>query len=271
MKIGFISDNYHLEKKSVEFVKYLKTKGEVSLYIEESFLLKDSLVSDFEEDLFFVKAKGELALGLIKLIEKTSIPVINSSKGIWNAIHRFLNSMLMEKAGVPVPDFSLNPIGVVPPFTDYIIKNIVDRKVYAFAPKIEKKNGQIHVKDERALNEAVGGEENYRYYFYQQFIKSKWEYKVYGIGEQLFFYKQLPLLVNPNKTESRQKIEDIQELKEIAFKAMEAVDLKIASIDFLKSKEGNYFLTDINCCPNFNYIKNGHKIVADYLIEEAKK
>jgi hypothetical protein len=41
-------------------------------------------------------------------------------------------------------------------------------------------------------------------------------------------------------------------------------------MDFLKSKDGNYFLTDINASPNFNYIKDGPKIIGDYLIKQAK-
>jgi glutathione synthase/RimK-type ligase-like ATP-grasp enzyme len=71
--------------------------------------------------------------------------------------------------------------------------------------------------------------------------------------------------------ESRREIDEIPELKEVAIKAMETLDLKISSIDFLKSKEGQYFLTDINCTPNFNYLKNGYKIVADYLLKQIKQ
>ena len=41
-------------------------------------------------------------------------------------------------------------------------------------------------------------------------------------------------------------------------------------MDFLRSKNGVYYLTDINSSPNFNYIKNGPKIVGDYLIKQAK-
>lgn len=267
-KIGIIIDEYHLERKVSEFLRYLKSIAEVSLYIEDSYLLNSSNYY-FEEDLFFVKGKGEIILGLVKLIEEeTSIPVINSSKGIWNAIHRFMNNTLLKKAGIPVPDFSLNPVNTSPPFESYIIKNIIDQKAYKFKPNIEKKNGYLKVSDERALNEA----NSYQYFFYQKFIKSKWEYKIYGIGEeQIYFHKQLPVLVNPNKMETRREIDEIPELKEIALKAMETLDLKITSIDFLKNKNGQFYLTDINCTPNFNYIKNGPKIVGDYLLEQAKK
>jgi hypothetical protein len=50
---------------------------------------------------------------------------------------------------------------------------------------------------------------------------------------------------------------------------MEIMDLKLASLDFLKSK-GQFYLTDINCTPNFNYLKDGYKLVADFLLSYIK-
>lgn len=268
IKIGIIIDKYHLEYKVSEFLKYLKSIAKVSLYVEESYLL-NSAKHSYEEDLFFVKGKGDLILAFVKLIEEeTSIPVINPYKGIWNAIHRFMHSTRLRKAGILIPDYCMNPVKWSIPYESYIVKNIIDQKNYKFKPKIKDVNGKIKVSDERALSEA----DDYQYLLYQKFIQSTWEYKIYGIGEeQIYFHRQLPVLVNANKMESRREIDEIYELKEVALKAMETLDLKITSIDFLKSEEGDFYLTDINCTPNFNYIKNGHKIVADYLIEEAKK
>ena len=268
-KIGILIDKYHLKYKVTEFLKYLKSKAEVKIYIEESFLLNGANFND-EEDLFFTKAKGDLILAFMKLIEEeSSIPIINSYKGTYLAINRFLNSVYLKKAGIPIPDFSLNPKGSNAPFGDYIIKNIIDQKNYKFKPIVNKVNGRLKVADERALNEVDKTDPKYNYLYYQKFIKSKWEYKIYGIGDDVYFYKQLPILVNPNKTESRRKIEEIPELKEYCYKAMEVMDLKLTSLDFLKSKD-QFFLTDINCTPNFNYIKDGHKIVANYLLKQAK-
>ena len=71
--------------------------------------------------------------------------------------------------------------------------------------------------------------------------------------------------------ETRQPIEIISELKEAVLRAMRILDLKIVSVDFLKSEEGIFYLTDINSTPNFNYMKEGYKIVADFLIQEARK
>ncbi|MBD3342805.1 MAG: hypothetical protein GF353_27150 [Candidatus Lokiarchaeota archaeon] len=268
--IGIIIDEYHLHKKAARLLYYLKSKANINIYLEEDYVIQSNDLN-FEEDLFFVKAKGDLVQGLVRLIEsETSIPVINSYKGLLLSIHRFLGSTILEKAGITVPLYSLNPINYPPPFKDYIIKNIIDKKNYAFSGEIEKTNKNIHVADKRALKEAVEPVEKYKYYYYQSFIKSKWEYKIYGVGDDLFFYKQLPLLVNPNKMETREKIKAIPILEERVRKIMKTLNLQITSIDFLKSND-DFFLTDVNCTPNFNYMKNGPKIVGDFLIKQAKK
>jgi len=271
VNIGIITDKFHLEHKISEFLKYLKTKAKVTIYIEESCILGSNYLKT-DKDLFFVKGKGKIIIALARLIEnETTIPVINSPRAILLTMNRFLNSTLLQKEGIKIPDFSFIPYDYPPPFEDFIVKNIIDQKKYKFRPLIKKNNGHINVFDERAINEVDNEKENYRYFYYQKFIKSKWEYKVYGFGEDLFFYKQIPILVNPNKMETRKKIDEIQELKEMSLKAMKIIDLKAASLDFLKSKSGEYFLTDVNSLPNFNYIENGYKKFADFLISQAKK
>ena len=259
-----------MEKKVHEFLKYLQGKAKINLYVEERYLL-DFSNTTFEEDIFIVKAKGDLVINFAKLIDReTHIPIINSPTSIWLCYNRFLNSTLLRKIGVRVPEFSLNPIRKDPPFENYIVKNIRDQRNYAFNPLIKEKKGKITVSDKRALLEAQGGKENYQYLYYQQFIRSKWEFKVYCIGEELFFYKQIPVLIDPDKMKSREEIKEIPELSEIALKAIKAVGLKIASLDFLQSENGDFYLTDINSSPNFNYIQNGPKLIGDYLIRMAK-
>jgi hypothetical protein len=273
IKIGIITDRYHLEKKMPLFLEYLKGKVEVSLYLEEDYVYNSSNLK-FDEDIFFVKSKGDITLNLVKSIENEfAIPVFNSYRGIWLTMHRFMHNLLLKRRGIFIPEFSLNSKSINPNFKNYIVKNIIDQQNNAFNPKIEKVkgSGSVRVIDRRAFSDKIENDLKNKVLYYQEFIKSKWEYKVYGIGEQLLFYKQLPTLVNPNKMESRRKIDDISIVKEQSYKAMKILDLKITSIDFLKSKDGVFYLTDINSTPNFDYIKNGPKIVADLLIEEAKR
>lgn len=270
IKIGLITDKYHLEKKSTQFLKYCKKHAEISIYIEEDYFL-DFSNYNFDENIFFVKAKGDLIIDLVKLIEQeTKIPVINSSRSISLAFNRFLNSVFLRKAGIHIPDFTLIPVGIPPPYKEYIMKNIIDQKNYAFRPQIHEKGGFLKVTDIRAFEESSGIKPKYTHVYYQDFVKSKWEYKVYLIGDDIFYFKQIPVLVNPDKMKSRIGIEKDRELTEIAYKAAEAIGLKICSMDFLRSKNGVFYLTDINSSPNFNYLKNGPKIIGDYLIRQAK-
>jgi hypothetical protein len=270
IKIGLITDKYHLEKKSTQFLEYCKNHAEISIYLEEDYFLDFSNYT-FDENIFFVKAKGDLIINLVKMIEhETKIPIINSSRSISLAFNRFLNSVFLRKAGILVPDFTLNPVGISPSYKEYIMKNIIDQKNYAFTPQIQKKGGFLKVTDKRAIEESSGTKPKYTHVYYQDFVKSRWEYKVYLIGEDIFYFKQIPVLVDPDKIKSRIEIEKNIELTEIAYKAAEIIGLKICSIDFLKAKTGVFYLTDINSSPNFNYLKNGPKIVGDYLIRQAK-
>ncbi len=270
IKIGLITDKYHLEKKSTQFLKYCKNHAKVSIYLEEDFFLDFSNYR-FDENIFFVKAKGDLIINLVKLIEQdTNIPVINSSRSISFAFNRFLNSIFLRKAGIRIPDFTLNPVEILPSYKEYIMKNIIDQKNYTFSPQIQKKGGFLKVTDTRAIEESSGTKPKYTHVYYQEFVKSKWEYKVYLIGDDIFYFKQIPVLVNPDKMKSRVEIEMNTDLTEIAFKAAEAIGLKICSMDFLRSKNEVFYLTDINSSPNFDYLKNGPQVVGDYLIKQAK-
>lgn len=269
-KIGLIIDKYHLEKKVQEFLSYMNKVCELSIYIEEDYLIAFDNIH-FDEDLFFIKGKGDGIINFAKLIERdTNIPVINSTRGIWLAYNRFMNSAVLRSADIRVPNFSLIPKQDKSPYKAFIIKNIRDQDNYAFDPNIKISENNFEVRDRRALEETYGKNANYNFIYYQEYIESEFEYKVYGIGENLYYYKQIPILRNPDKMKTRSKIKPIDELGEIAYKVMELFKLKITSLDFLKSEEGEFFLTDVNSTPNFNYIKNGAQIVGNYLLSQAR-
>ena len=125
--------------------------------------------------------------------------------------------------------------------------------------------------DKRALSEAEGGEESYHFFFYQKYVKSKWEFKIYGIGEKLKFYKRIPSINTPHEIPPKNEIEKIPQLEESVYKIMDTLNLKITSIDFLQSKDGVFYLTDVNSTPNFDSIPNGSTMVGEYLINQIKR
>ncbi|MFX1502415.1 MAG: hypothetical protein ACFFDH_15750, partial [Promethearchaeota archaeon] len=75
VNLGIISDKYHLERKSSELINYLRSKAKLSIYIEEEYLLNHSKLK-YDENLFFVKGKGDIILAMVKILEnETSIPI----------------------------------------------------------------------------------------------------------------------------------------------------------------------------------------------------
>ncbi len=272
IKIGIITNKKFIKHQAKPLLKYLRKRVDVSLYIEEEFLLKSVPKYYFDEDLFFVKGKGEIILGLVKLIEKTTnVQVINPFRAIWLAMNRFLNSTYLKKAGINLPDFSLTPDAEKPPFKDFIIKNIIDQKSSSFQPSIQITADQTQISDQRAIKDAKGEEQAFHYYFYQQYIKSQWEYKIYGIDDKLFYFQRVPSIKNPHKILPKIQIEKIPELEDVVFKIMETLNLKVTSVDFLKSKDGQYFLIDVNSSPNINNVPNGAKLVGELLINQIIK
>ena len=72
--LGLIIDEYHLEKKVSEFLKCIKKRAKVNIYLEEEYMVNYSDYS-FDEDIFFVKAKGDLVINFVKLIERENLPL----------------------------------------------------------------------------------------------------------------------------------------------------------------------------------------------------
>lgn len=271
MRIGIITNSYEVPRIR-SLIEYLEGKAEVRFYIEEDILL-DYKKLTFDEDVFFTKGKGYILLTIAKMAEdhgrNNGIKVVNNARSIWIAIHRFIHCTVCREAGVRVPDFSLGPSGS-PRFGRCIAKNIIDQnhlRNLDILPRVGN--------DEMEIPSIMTGEEAGRdprvpdYHFYQRFLETEYEYKIYGFGDRLLFYRQKPVLVNPNKMETRVPIENIPELDRMARLAMKATGLRIASMDFLK-EDDKYYMTDINATPNFNYIPNGAEILGDYLLELAR-
>jgi len=272
MKIGIITNAYEVPRIQ-SLLNYLKDKVEVSLYVEEDILL-DYKKLTFHEDVFFTKGKGYILLTLANMAEDygrtRGVHVVNDARSVWIAMHRFLHCVVSREAGVRVPEFSLGPSGSTN-FGKTIAKNIIDQnhlRNLDILPRVGK-NG-MEVPSIKTGEEAGSDPRVPDYHFYQRFIETEYEYKIYGFGDRLLFYRQVPVLVNPNKMETRIPIEKIPELDRMARLAMKATGLRIASMDFLKEND-EYYMTDINATPNFNYIPNGAEILGDYLLELARR
>lgn len=272
IKVGIITNEYEVPRVQ-SLVEYLESRGaEVTFYVEERVVVSHP-APPLPEDVFFTKGKGYVLLTLARLAEEAGasrgVPVVNSWRAIWVAMHRFMHCLLCDRAGVRVAPYSFGRAGSTR-FGSFIAKNVIDQnhlRLLAQLPIIGPDGADlpsIPTGEEAGTDPRVP-----EFHFFQKELHSEYEYKVYGFGDQLFFYRQAPVLVNPNKRETRVPIDPIPELETMARRAMTATGLRVASIDFLE-EGGKFYLTDINAIPNFNYMREGPRVLGDYLLELAR-
>ncbi len=271
MKVGIITNAYEVPRIR-SLVDYLERTAKVKLYVEEDIFL-DFQGVNFDENVFFTKGKGYVLLTLARLAEEYGKPrgiiVVNDARSVWIAMHRLMHFNIARNAGVRVPDFALAREAPTS-FDKFIAKNIIDQNhlrdlnVLPFVGGAGSKVPDIKTGEEAGVGSIIN-----EFHLYQRFVESEYEYKVYGFGPRLFFYRQTPVLENPNKMETRVPIDEIPELRQMALLAMKATGLRVTSMDFL-CENGKFYLTDINAIPNFNYMPNGPEILGNYLLDIAK-
>ncbi len=272
MKVGILTNAYEVSRIQA-LVDYLRhTRGAtVNLYVEEEEVVHYPNC-DFDEDVFFTKGKGYLLLSLARLAEAYGAPrgvkVVNDAQSTWRTMHRFIYATLCRRAGVPVPDFVFEA-HTTSHFDTFIAKNVIDQHHLRFLDRLPVVGTAGKTVPPIPTAEEAGPDDRAEeYHFFQRFLESEYEYKVYGFGDRLLFYRQTPVLVNPNKMATRVPISENEELREMAERTMEVIGLNIVSLDFLK-EDGRYYLTDVNPIPNFNYVPDGPAILGDYLLSLA--
>ena len=268
MKVGIIATAHEVPRIQ-SLLRYLERETDVSLYVDEESLV-DSRATTFDDQVIFTKGRGYALLTMARIAEAAGIPVVNSARSTWIATHRPLASIVCRQAGVRVPEFSVGMSGPAA-FDKVIVKNIVDQNHLRFLdilPIVAEPGSTIP--PIATAEEAGTSELAPRYHFYQRFLRTEFEYKVYGFGDRLLYYRQRPVLVNPDKMSTRVQIDEVPQLARAARLAMSATGLAIASLDFLE-EDGEFYLTDVNSTPNFNHIADGAKIVGDYLLAIARE
>ena len=235
----------------------LKQKPNINVKVileEQDTLLSSEPVPPW--NVCFVKGRGLLLQAQALRLELAGIPTYNNAYAIHVTNHRLLYSLLAQAAGVPEPEFAVGHEKDIP-FEEYVIKEECVESVAKFIPIIGNRN-------------LRGGGVNDKIYYFQRKINSEWEYKIYSFGENFFYYKEKPTLINPNKMATRVSIPENPLLREYVEKIKKITKLTITSIDFLE-EDGQYYLIDVNSAPNFNYIQNGAEILADWLFSEIKR
>jgi hypothetical protein len=268
MKIGILATSHEVPRAQ-SLLRYLQPQAEVRVYVDEEALV-DSGAAPFDEQVMFTKGRGYALLTMARVAEAAGIPVVNSARATWIGMHRMVAGIACRGAGVRVPEFSL---AMSPPatFDKVIVKNIIDQHHLRFLDVLPIVAGPASTIPPIATAEEAGALEHVsEYHVYQRLLRSEFEYKVYGFGDELLYYRQRPVLVNPDKMTTRVQIDEVPALAQAARTAMRATGLAIASLDFLEEDEA-FYLTDVNCTPNFNHVDGGAALVGDYLLACASR
>ncbi len=204
-------------------------------------------------DICFIKARGQLVQDQGLRLELVGVPTHNCTNAIHVTNHRLLYSLLAQSAGIPQPEFLVGHENAVP-FENYVVKEECVESPTKFTPLIGHRGKKVT---------------DNKIYYFQRKINSQWEYKIYSFGESFLYFKEKPTLVNPDKMATRVSIPENSLLREYVEKIKKITKLTITSMDFLE-EHGQYYLTDVNSAPNFNYIKDGPEILATWLLKQIK-
>ncbi len=206
-------------------------------------------------DVAYCKTDHPVGHALAMLLEKSGVRCVNRARAGRLADHRMLTMTRVAKAGGCVPSFTFcNPADI--PYRKAVWKNRKEgdgKKPYIVGPK-------------EGHSAAPAGPQ-----FYQRYIQSRWEYKIYCIGTDYFYYRQRPQLIEPDKHKTREPIAPDERLRRAARTVQDATGLEVASIDFLYSAaEDRYYCTDVNARPGIRHIESGPKRLGRYLLERAR-
>ncbi|MFO1303951.1 MAG: hypothetical protein U1F54_09480 [Burkholderiales bacterium] len=267
MNVGIIATAHEVPRVA-SLLRHLGQRASVTLHVDEETLV-DSRDTAFDEDVIFTKGRGYGLLTMARIAEEQGVRVVNGAHATWLATHRLLCGLACRQAGVRVPDFALGTT-VPASFERTIVKNVVDHHHLRFLDVLPIVAGPGDALPPIATAEEAGDDERVpHFHYFQRFLRTRYEHKVYVVGDRQWHFRQTPVLVNPDKMATRVRIDPVPELEEAAKRVARATGLAIASLDFLE-EDGHYYLTDVNCTPNFNYLEDGAAIVGDWLLSLAR-
>ena len=204
-------------------------------------------------DLVFSKIKDDVALTVLDALEAENVRLINTPASIRHSKHRPRATAAAAAAGVPVPrDFS-GALAEVP-FERFVIKNEQDDNDAQIPVIIEDAETRARITAELGADRRV---------YVQEKIETELEFKVYGIGDELYGFAQRPILVNPNKHETRRVLDVPESLAVLTRKTLAAVGLEIGGVDFLGSLD-RPAMTDVNSTQGLQNFPEGYAALIRY-------
>jgi glutathione synthase/RimK-type ligase-like ATP-grasp enzyme len=198
-------------------------------------------------DLVFLKTKEEPALAWLRGSEALGARLINSLDAIACSKDRARALAAAAAAGVPVAEGFCGPLRDVP-FPRFVLKPPLDHDD-AMTPRA------VTSPAERAAAERDLGPEATIYA--QAYIDTTWELKLYGVGGEVFGFRQLPTLVSPDKHASRQPLPVSDDLAALTTRTLRAVGLCVGGVDLLGAPD-RLRVTDINSTQGLQSFPQGY-------------
>lgn len=252
-------------------VNELEKKGyKVRQMTEDAFYAEE----DIEEDILFSMVRNIENVNKLKRLQNQGKTIINSAQGIENCFRANMTGLLLNN-GVPYPQSRIvsTKEDAKTAFEEVGSKNIwikrgdfhtVHKEDIAFCRHYEEGKEILKEYASRGIPNAVLSEH-----------LSGDLVKFYAVKDTSFFYWFYPfdanhLMIGAQNTEQTEYINfDEQELKKIAEKAADVLDIRIYGGDAIISKKDGIQLIDVNDWPSFAPCRNeACKYIAQAIINQ---
>jgi ribosomal protein S6--L-glutamate ligase len=220
----------------------------------------------------------DLSISIIRQMEMMGMQVFNSSSSILDAKNKLKTAQILAHYNIPVPKT------VVVRWSQYVddaVKLVGGMPVIVKTPFGSYGQGVTIVESKRGLKSTLDWKENIMYMI-QEFVKySKGQdIRVFVVGGKIVG----TMMRKARKGEFRSNIElggkssiveITEEEKDIALRAVQALDLDYGGVDLIRSKNGPVVL-EVNSNPGFKELEKATGvdiagIIVEYAIEYAKR
>jgi len=201
-------------------------------------------------DVVFVRSR---CARLLQDLARTKGPTfLNDLGAVERSAKRSVALAALRSAGVPTARDWEGPLAEVP-FERAVLKRPRDdgRSVARVAERGDRRRSRARV-------------------YAQAFIESAWEHKVYLVGDEVFAFRQRPVLVAPDKMSTRRRVKIDPALERLARKAAEALGLELAGVDFLMER-GEPKVTDVNSNQGLHAFPEGFPALEAHLVRARRR
>lgn len=219
-----------------------------------------------------------LSISIIKEMEMMGMPVFNRYSAILNAKNKLQTMQILDHYNIPIPKT------VVIRFEDYIdqaVKAVGGFPVIVKTPYGSYGNGVTIIESKRGLKSTLDWQMNLMYMI-QEFVKYSRgkDIRVFVVGGKVVG----AMMRKAVKGEFRSNIElggvgtvveITEEERDIALRAVQALDLDYGGVDIIRSKTGPCVL-EVNSNPGFKELERATGIdiggaLIEYAVEFAKR